>query len=447
MKHPLLPERPLVISPTLAATLGLEEAVLLGALADLLPFLPAEPHPGRDWHTVESDQLQQLLPFWEPADIQRVATSLRNQGALLLGAAPYGSSSMLKFALPSTVSHTSAAHANHPHINAPAAPQMPAARAANTISPSWQPDGETMARIAQLGVPEHFVREQLPEFVTYWRDRGESRHSFGSLFLKQVKTKWEAFRATQGRKQPLPEQWRPGEETLRKLADEGVPSTFVRRCLQRFVEYHRNSAKQSVSWDLEFNDWVTEDWEKQDTPFIEKRKPEPMTRDWQPSENTWEQLRRLAINPSFAAELLPEFIYKWLERGGHSARWGEQFIDYARTEWAYYCQGIEKNPVAKPISRNWRPSSDCLGHLLNQCEIDREFALGLVPEFRLYWREQGAARKSWDAVFVRHARYQWAERNKFAIGQQHGKPQQSGQSGNQRTRDTSVWDIVTDTNW
>ncbi|WP_160151427.1 DnaT-like ssDNA-binding domain-containing protein [Microbulbifer sp. ALW1] len=438
MKHPLLPERPLVISPTLAATLGLEESVLLSALGDLIPFLPVESHPGRDWYTADSDQLQQLLPFWEPADIQRVSTSLRNQGALLLGAAPYGSSAMLKFALPTVQSHGRAP--------APQAP-TPTPRAANTISPSWQPDAETMARIAQLGVPEHFVREQLPEFVTYWRDRGESRHSFGSLFLKLVKSKWESFRATQGRKLPLPSQWRPGEGTLGKLADEGVPSTFVRRCMQRFVEYHRSSGKQSVSWDLEFNDWVMEDWEKQETPFIEKRKPEPITRDWQPSEHTWEQLRRLAINPNFAAELLPEFIYKWLERGGHSARWGELFIEYAREEWAYYCQGIEKNPVAKPMSRNWQPSSDCLGHLLNQCEIDREFALGLVPEFRLYWQEQGGARKSWDAVFVRHARYQWAERNKFAIGQHHGKPQDSGHPVNQRTRDTSVWDIVTDTNW
>ncbi|WOX06914.1 DnaT-like ssDNA-binding domain-containing protein [Microbulbifer pacificus] len=380
--------------------------------------------------------MKQLLPFWEPADIQRVATSLRNQGAILLGAAPFGSSDLLKFAFPVRTA------------GQPARPsQAPAARNANQIGPNWRPDAETLARIAQLGIPEHFVREQLPEFVTYWRDRGESRHSFGSLFLKLVKSKWEAFRATQGRKQPLHEDWHPDQGTLNKLADEGVPSTFVRRCLQRFVEYHRNSGKQSVSWDLEFNDWVMEDWEKQETPFIEKRKPEPMTRDWQPSEHTWEQMRRLAINPSFAAELLPEFIYKWLERGGHSARWGELFIEYARVEWAYYCQGIEKNPVAKPISRNWQPSSDCLGHLLNQCEIDREFALGLVPEFRLYWREQGAARKSWDAVFVRHARYQWAERNKFAIGQHNGQQNDNGQSGNQRTRDTSVWDIVTDTNW
>lgn len=447
MKHPLLSERPLHFSPTLAATLGLEEAVLLTALGDLLPFLGVEAHPGRDWYTINGDQLQQLLPFWQPADVQRVVTSLRNQGALLLGAAPYGESGLLKFAFPAPTSQGTARPPAARQAGGGTSGDTYGGRSANTIGPNWTPDNETLTRISQLGIPEHFVREQLPEFVTYWRDRGESRHSFGSLFLKQVKNKWEAFRATHGRKQPLSDSWHPDEGTLSKLSDEGVPSTFVRRCLQRFVEYHRNSGKQSVSWDLEFNDWVTEDWEKQDTPFIEKRKPVPMTRDWQPSEHTWEQMRRLAINPSFAAELLPEFIYKWLERGGHSARWGEQFIEYARIEWAYYCQGIEKNPIAKPISRNWQPSSDCLGHLLNQCEIDREFALGLVPEFRLYWREQGAARKSWDAVFVRHARYQWAERNKFAIGQHHGKPQESGHSGNQRTRDTSVWDIVTDTNW
>ncbi|SDJ97199.1 DnaT-like ssDNA-binding domain-containing protein [Microbulbifer yueqingensis] len=451
MKHPLLPERPLSLSPTLAATIGLEEAVLLTALGDLLPFLQPEAHPGREWYTAEAEQLQQLLPFWEPADIQRVATSLRNQGALLLGSAPYGSSLQLKFALPGEHQRPeSPPQAAQPYSREPyggePAPAAAMPRSANTIGPGWQPDRETQARIAQLGVPEHFWREQLPEFVTYWRERGESRHSFGSLFLKQVKSRWEAFRATAQRKQPLPQGWHPGEDTLRKLADEGVPSTFVQRALQRFLDYHRSSGKQSISWDLEFNDWVTEDWEKQDAPFMEKRKPTAMTRDWQPSEPTWEQLRRLAINPSFAAELLPEFIYKWLERGGHSARWGELFIEYAREEWAYYCQGIEKNPVAKPIPRNWQPGGDCLSHLVNQCEIDRDFALSLVPEFIIYWRGQNAARKSWDAVFVRHARYQWAERNKLAIGKTNGT-QQHTNSDNQRTRDRSVLDIVTDTDW
>ncbi|MCX2834966.1 hypothetical protein SAMN05660479_01921 [Microbulbifer thermotolerans] len=435
MKHPLLPERPLCISPTLAATLGLEEAVLLTALGDLLPFLPLEHRSGHNWYTADGEQLNQLLPFWQPADIQRVATSLRNQGALLLAAAPYGSSELLKFALPLGTAR-------------PDPRFTPATeRNANTIGPNWQPDAETMARIAQLGVPDHFAREQLPEFVTYWRERGEPRHSFGSLFVKQVKSKWEAYRATAQRKQPLPENWRPGQETLRKLSDEGVPSTFVQRALQRFLDYHHSSGKQSISWDLEFNDWVMEDWENQDAPFIEKRKPQPMTRDWQPSEHTWEQLKRLAINPDFAAELLPEFIYKWLERGGHSARWGEQFIQYAREEWAYYCQGIEKNPVAKPLPRNWQPSPDCLSHLINQCEIDRDFALSLVPEFILYWRGQSAARKSWDAVFVRHARHQWAERNKLAIGNSYGKPQDTTRPTNQRTRDRSIGDILTDTDW
>ncbi|MDP5208592.1 DnaT-like ssDNA-binding domain-containing protein [Microbulbifer sp. 2205BS26-8] len=435
MRHPLLPERPLCISPALAATVGLEEAVLLTALSDLLPFLPQQPHGGRDWYTAEGEQLYLLVPFWQAADIQRVATSLRNQGALLLGAAPFGSSEILKFALPT-------------EQNRPApAPQVPANRSANTIAPNWQPDAETLLRIGQLGIPEHFVREQLPEFVTYWRERGESRHSFGALFLRQVKGKWETFRATAQRKRALPDSWQPNSDTLRKLADEGVPSTFVNRALQRFLDYHRSSGKQSISWDLEFNDWVMEDWEKQETPFIEKRKPTAMCRDWQPSEHTWEQLQRLAINPRFCAELLPEFIYQWLERGGHSARWGELFIEYAREEWAYYCQGIDKNPVAKPIARNWQPGDDCLNHLVNQCEIERDFALSLVAEFIIYWRGQNAARKSWDAVFVRHARHQWAERNKLAIGDSYGKRQDPHNSANQRTRDRPIGDILTDTNW
>ena len=36
----LLPERPLVVSPTLAATIGLEEAVMLQSLAEVISHRP-----------------------------------------------------------------------------------------------------------------------------------------------------------------------------------------------------------------------------------------------------------------------------------------------------------------------------------------------------------------------------------------------------------------------
>ncbi|MCH9692598.1 MAG: hypothetical protein K0U59_11160 [Gammaproteobacteria bacterium] len=431
MKHPLLPERPLSISPTLAATIGLEEAVLLTALGDLMLFLTAEDSDQGHWYTAEAAQLQQLLPFWRAVDIQRVATSLRNQGTILLGAAPYSSSAQLKFAFPSRL----AASVQQPSQNQP---QQVANPSANLIGPNWVPDTETMARITQLGVPEHFVREQLPEFVTYWRDRGEPRHSFAALFLKQVKSKWEAYRATAQRKQPLPENWRAGTETLRKLADEGVSSTFVSRCQQRFVDYHHKSGKLSVSWDLVFNDWVMEDWEKQERPFIEKHKPEPMTREWQPSDNTWEQIERFHISREFAARLIPDFIYQWIERGAISAKWGEEFIKYARTEWSYFCENIEKEPIAKPIARNWKPSTDCLEHIVNMCKIDNNFAQRQIEEFRLYWQEVGKPQKSWDMKFLANVRYKWAQRHKI---------QPQIKSNEKDTRSRTLYEDLTDTSW
>ena len=49
MSADLLPEKPLLVSPTLAATIGLEEALMLQALADLIQQRPATdntPHAG-----------------------------------------------------------------------------------------------------------------------------------------------------------------------------------------------------------------------------------------------------------------------------------------------------------------------------------------------------------------------------------------------------------------
>ena len=41
MQSSLIPERPLVISPTLAATIGLEEAVMLHVIGEMLAELSA----------------------------------------------------------------------------------------------------------------------------------------------------------------------------------------------------------------------------------------------------------------------------------------------------------------------------------------------------------------------------------------------------------------------
>ncbi len=86
MSQSLLPERPLLISPTVAATIGLEQATMLQALADRTQ-LNGQPRPGQPnqllWLRLAEADLQTLFPFWSVKEIQRIEDSLQQQGLLL----------------------------------------------------------------------------------------------------------------------------------------------------------------------------------------------------------------------------------------------------------------------------------------------------------------------------------------------------------------------------
>ena len=64
MQSSLIPERPLIISPTLAATIGLEEAVLLHVLSELMVHRPGIERKGLNWLLLEQQELLDALPFW-----------------------------------------------------------------------------------------------------------------------------------------------------------------------------------------------------------------------------------------------------------------------------------------------------------------------------------------------------------------------------------------------
>ena len=85
MKSSLLPERPLLISPTLAATIGLEEAVMLQVLAELIHSKEKRErasNPSLEWVALDEGDLQEAFPFWAPVDIHRVQSSLLNLGLI-----------------------------------------------------------------------------------------------------------------------------------------------------------------------------------------------------------------------------------------------------------------------------------------------------------------------------------------------------------------------------
>jgi len=452
MNCSLIPERPMLVSPSLAASIGLEEATLLGMLSELARLQAGQVSQGYKWYQLGHEQLASALPFWSAVDISRISQSLRAQGVIHLHSAPYSQSQRLLFAF------NEQAPAAQPPINTPV--QSPPANytaGAAPIAPNWQPSREVLQLIGQHGIPEAFALGQLPEFVNFWRESGESQRSWGSKFTQQVRRQWSHHQQQQVREEracSVDSQWQPSTQIQEQLHRDGIPVSFISQCLTRFIKYHQDSGTQHHSWDSLFYRWVGDDWNKRETPFMEKKQSLPMTLDWAPPAHTLQYLREnCVVDDSFIRETVAEFIHKWMEKKAHHSEWGSIFAKHVLEQWRFVQAGIERNPTAQLISHNWQPSADCINILVQQAGVDATFINNNIAEFILYWQNRNEARHSWDTSFIGHIKHHWSKNNgSMPHGSQHNLPAKQGYEGQQtnqssRTKDRSISEQLSDHSW
>lgn len=439
----LLPEKPILLYPSMATTLGLEEATMLSVLSELTHYRSGSKSQGLDWHNLDAKEIEESFPFWDQFDIQRISQRLRDLGLILIRSAPYSQARKIEFAY----NHQTASESAQVTHTSQTIPKRQLSPGATTISANWQPDTETLIGLSQLAIPEHFAREQIPEFVRYWRESGESQRSWGSKFIQYVKRQWtfhSARIAKSERAELLPNNWQPSPTLQAQIASEGIPTTFANKVLTRFRLYHQASGTSHLNWDMPFFSWVKEEWQKQDTPFIETKQATQMHAQWTPDKHTIDYLTGISsnIDKRFVEECIPEFIHKWIEKKAIFSEWGSVFVKHVSEQWQFVQAGINRNPERKPISKQWRPSQDCIDILQVQSGISREFIANQLPEFIMYWINRAEPMHSWDNIFLRHIKYQWAASHK---GQTDEKNQHY--SGSNRTKDRSINDQLNDTSW
>ena len=197
-----------------------------------------------------------------------------------------------------------------------------------------------------------------------------------------------------------------------------------------------------------FRQHVTSNWRRhQQTQAEAFRVPEKtrLDNDWRPSMDAMEIMERGGIDRDFIEEAIPEFILYWRERGAAPRELNSRFIQHIRIQWAKYTSSLEHSTEPKRISDDWQPSEDVYD-ILRMSHIDTGYALSLLPEFIVYWKDTNQAHTSWNSKFLQHVKYHWAKSHKIEqAGHHHGGQQGSHPTG--RTRDRSLQDDLTDTSW
>ncbi|QEY19140.1 hypothetical protein D0C16_20175 [Cellvibrio sp. KY-GH-1] len=395
MTSPLIPERPLLISPSLAATIGLEEACMLGVLAELACFLPLTQANGRQWLDVGGDWAERMLPFWTDYDIQRISRSLHDKGVIQLVSAPFAESRRLTLSLDSAPTQTSQPI---PGVAAAVSVAPQITPGANLIPPHWQPDQELLKQIAQYAIPPEFVWQQLPEFVTYWRERGETSHSWGAKFLKDVLHKWRNYETLNARQQ-------------------------------------REDKERQVR--------------ERDAEFLKRDLETAMHSQWRPTRDALEVLvKHAGISLAFVEDSIPEFVVYWQERGEVGRTWNSKFIQHVKRQWLRYNSALEHDTEPKRIPENWQPGKDVYD-VLKLANIDLKFAQQQVAEFVLFWRDSNQVYASWNTKFLQHVKYHWAKQHALTTvnSQQVNHAGQQIPHSSGRTRDSSLAEQLNDRSW
>jgi DnaT DNA-binding domain len=331
----LIPERPLLFSPLLAATIGLEEAILLQHLQPLFEHHGPQIRNNYAWLSIEYAYLLRTLPFWTAEDLQRISRSLADKGVLLLDSASLHRAERLVFAV-----NEPAATATAPATPIPP-PMMPTKRSAGLLPLHWSPS-EDLLQVMSMNhtIPRQFALDQLEDFIFYWRERGETSHAWENKFRQHVIAIWrrqqqhqaEAFRVPQTT--TLDNNWRPSADAMEIMERGDIERDFIEQAIPEFILYWRERGTNPKELNSKFIQHIRIQWAKYTSSLEHSTEPKRITEQWQPSEDVFDILRLSHIDTEFARSLLPEFIVYWRDSNQAHTSWNSKFIQHVKHHWA-----------------------------------------------------------------------------------------------------------------
>lgn len=329
----LVPERQLVFSPGLAATIGLEETILLQHLQELLQHGTPQLQRGFAWLSVEREFLLRTLPFWQAIDLHRITRSLVDKGVLLMESPPIHTTERLIFALnePTT-----------PQQSTPTIVEPPPQRRSAGLMPShWSPSEDLLQLLAlNHTIPRQFALDQLEDFVFYWRERGEANHAWENKFRQHVISHWRRHQQDQAEAFRVPEQtkldgtWRPSADAREILDRSDIDQTFIDQAIPEFILYWRERGAAPKELNSKFIQHIRIQWVKFTSAMEHSTEPKRITDQWFPSEDVFDILRLSHIDADFARTLLPEFIVYWKDSNQAHTSWNTKYIQHVKYHWA-----------------------------------------------------------------------------------------------------------------
>lgn len=217
----LIPEPPLLVLPSLAVAIGLNEAIVL----QQLHFLTSSGRrPGRDgfrWVEMGNTDLQHTFPFLSRNTLWRAINALRENGLIVIketAGQPHAyrldheaitksldAGTLPKMGRVDTLPKmgrdpTQNGHGTLPKLGSPTIKEVLDSKnsiqqgavdkstKAKALAADWSPSEDCRNQLMDAGYSLQFIRQVLPEFRMYWHGKGDAKDSWDAVFALHVRS-------------------------------------------------------------------------------------------------------------------------------------------------------------------------------------------------------------------------------------------------------------------
>jgi len=134
------------------------------------------------------------------------------------------------------------------------------------IDQSWQPDEEAIEILTKAGINKEFIKNEIPEFILYWSEKGDVSDTWNSKFIGQVRRQWAKTQHLIDNSElpePISPDWKPNQDFYEVLALTEIDKTFADSVLNEFILYWKETGQAHNSWNSKFFQHVKYQWQRQ----------------------------------------------------------------------------------------------------------------------------------------------------------------------------------------
>ena len=203
----------------------------------------------------------------------------------------------------------------------------------------------------------------------------------------------------------------PSDDLVKQACNLGIEEDFLGDQLPSFNLFWKGKDLKPHLKEAKFLQYALKNWREKEKIEYQESKKVLIDSNWRPSEDAISILKSLDINDSFFESLLPEFILFWKEKRIKSNSWNSTFLNHVKKQWAKKSFKLDSGKENHPMSKNWRPSEDCM-KVLEVTNIPVDFIESKLPEFRLYWIDAGEISTNWNNKFINFVKNSWEKDSK-----------------------------------